>query len=108
MRFDNTPRTVAVHWTHESCAQRILATLNAASHCIVVYEGMKLGHRDYYNVYAVYALPSNKRLGYVLECYDGGAYIVRPRLPSEPISGARRETVRVQPFLGCCSVFRGV
>ena len=108
MRFDNTPRTVAVHWTHESCAQRILATLNAASHCIVVYEGMKLGRRDYYNVYAVYALHSNKLVGYVLECYAGGAYIVRPRLPSEPSTVTQRETVRVQPYLASCSVFSGV
>lgn len=108
MRFDNTPCATFVHWTHESSAQRILATLNAASHCLVVFEGMKFGHRDYYNVYAVYTLPSNKRIGYVLECYEGGAYIVRPRLPSEPITAARRETVRVQPFLAPCSGFRGV
>ena len=108
MRFDNTPSNVAVHWAHESSALRIIASLNTAAQVAVVYEGLQCGKRDFYNVYAVYALPSNKLAGYVLECYAGGAYIVRPRLPSERNTATRRETVRIQPHLPACDLSRGV
>ena len=80
MIFLNTPRKCVVQWVNESAAQRILAQLNTTSQTRAVFSGTKCGNADYYNVYEV----RNPQLcGYVLECYAGGAYIVRPKLPSE-------------------------
>ena len=108
MIFKNTPRTSVVHWVNESVAQRVITNLNSAFYASAVFTALKCGAKDYYNVYEVFARRGNKRVGYVLECYSGGAYIVRPRLPSEPVTATRRETVRVMPHLRHCDTFSGV
>lgn len=105
MIFKNAPRTTVVHWVSENSARRIMQSLNAN----LVYTELRCGWRDYYNVFAVHdARRGNKLVGYVLECYAGGAYIVRPRLPSEPTTATQRETVRIMPHLRYCEAFSGI
>ena len=107
MIFKNTPRTTKVHWVSEAVAQRIITTLSGATHGTAVYAQLKCGSRDFYNVYEIFT-QGKKPCGYVLECYSGGAYIVRPRLPSEPCTATQRETVRVMPHLRHYDGFSGV
>lgn len=93
MIFFNVPSTHTVHWVRESVIQRILAQLNTTSQTRAVFVGTKCGNVDYYNVYEV----RNPQLcGYVLECYAGGAYIVRPKLPSES-RAMWRKVAKVKP-----------
>ena len=97
MIFFNVPSTHTVVWVRESVAQRIVAQLNTANQTRAVFSGTKCGNADYYNVYEV----RNPQLcGYVLECYAGGAYIVRPKLPSENCA-TWRKVVKVKPHTGC-------
>lgn len=107
MIFKNTPRTFTVQWVSETTAQRIINTLSAATYGTSVFSQLKCGGRDFYNVYEVFTR-GKKHCGYVLECYSGGAYIVRPRLPSEPATAAQRETVTVMPHLRHYDGFSGV
>lgn len=108
MRFTSTPRTAVVQWVGENCAQHILATLSKAWDAVVIFDHTKFGKHDYYNVYNVYSRTGNKLIGYALECYSGGAYIVRPRLPSEPRAATQRGTVHIKPKIAYQDAFYGV
>ena len=108
MRFLNTPRTIVVQWVSESSAQRILAALSGDFYVWAVFDHTKFGKQDYYNVYEIYTRKGNKLHGYVLHCYAGGAYIVRPTLPSEPRSAAQRGTVQVNPKIAYQDELRDV
>lgn len=93
MIFFNVPSTHTVQWVNEITAQRILAQLNTTGQTRAVFVGTKCGNADYYNVYEV---RSPQMRGYVLECYAGGAYVVRPSLPSES-RATWRKVVKVKP-----------
>ena len=106
MMFFNKPRAYTVVWVRESVAQRILAQLNNASQTSAVFTGTKFGTVDCYNVYEV---RSPQLVGYMLECYAGGAYIVRPKLPSEATdSGVEPSTVKVKPHLAAQAIYSSV
>ena len=105
MLFINKPRSYTVVWVRESVAQRILAQLNPTNKTSAVFVGTKCGAVDYYNVYEV---RSPQLVGYVLECYAGGAYIVRPKLPSEATDSGHSTTVKVKPRLDAQAIYSSV